>query len=87
MYFDVDHLISYHACTGQFADGMSGQCCGGVMVAASQTCCFEGDMGVSYLPVEGYVCCGMEYVNMVTSLCCTSESGIAEVSQGRGFNI
>ena len=65
---------------GQFADGLSGQCCGGTVVPASQTCCSEEESGVAYSPVEGSVCCGTEYVNASTSLCCVSESGVAEVS-------
>ncbi|XP_035991625.1 usherin [Fundulus heteroclitus] len=58
-------------CSGRLHDGYGFQCCGGRIVDAILVCC--DDAVHTYKP--GFVCCGKEYINSSTSLCCVNNNG------------
>ncbi|CAJ1048931.1 LOW QUALITY PROTEIN: usherin [Xyrichtys novacula] len=62
-------------CSGSLHDGYKAQCCGGQIVDEKLVCCGDAEKVEvhSYLP--GFVCCGQEYINSSTSLCCVDNDG------------
>ncbi|KAM4602923.1 usherin [Polymixia lowei] len=57
-------------CRGALHDGYGAQCCGGQVIDHSLVCCGDAERGRMYTPTPGFVCCGQDYVNSSTSLCC-----------------
>ncbi|XP_060897032.1 usherin [Labrus mixtus] len=62
-------------CSGSLHDGYKVQCCGGRVVDETLVCCGDSERGEvhSYLP--GFICCGLNYINSSTSLCCVGNDG------------
>ncbi|XP_074522167.1 usherin [Halichoeres trimaculatus] len=62
-------------CSGSLHDGYKVQCCGGRIMDEALVCCGDSQRGEvhSYLP--GFICCGQEYINSSTSLCCVGNNG------------
>uniref|UniRef100_A0A3B3X6F7 Usher syndrome 2A (autosomal recessive, mild) n=1 Tax=Poecilia mexicana TaxID=48701 RepID=A0A3B3X6F7_9TELE len=58
-------------CSGRLHDGYGVQCCGGKIVDDVLVCC--DDAVHAYKP--GFICCGKEYINSSTSLCCVDDDG------------
>uniref|UniRef100_A0A3B5M4G7 Usher syndrome 2A (autosomal recessive, mild) n=1 Tax=Xiphophorus couchianus TaxID=32473 RepID=A0A3B5M4G7_9TELE len=58
-------------CSGRLHDGYGVQCCGGKIVDDVLVCC--DDAVHTYKP--GFICCGKEYINSSTSLCCMDNNG------------
>ena len=56
------------------------QCCGGKVIPDTATCCGDLTSGQDHLPKPGFSCCGQEYVNSSTTLCCVSDTGHSRVS-------
>ncbi|KAL0969312.1 hypothetical protein UPYG_G00225390 [Umbra pygmaea] len=57
-------------CGGRLHDGYRAQCCGGEVIEDALVCCTDGERGRAFTPVPGLACCGEDYVNSSTSLCC-----------------
>ncbi|KAH0622699.1 hypothetical protein JD844_025228 [Phrynosoma platyrhinos] len=62
-------------CGGLLHDGFNQQCCGGKIVSKDFICCGNKENGKVYQLTSGMFCCGHEYVNMSSTICCTSSSG------------
>ncbi|KAM9408306.1 LOW QUALITY PROTEIN: usherin [Pholidichthys leucotaenia] len=62
-------------CSGSLHDGFGVQCCGGQIVDKTLVCCGDAEMGEVYKYTPGFICCGQEYINSSTSLCCTGHDG------------
>ncbi|XP_042331708.1 LOW QUALITY PROTEIN: usherin [Sceloporus undulatus] len=62
-------------CGGLLHDGYNQQCCGGKIVSKDFICCGTKENGTVYQSTSGMFCCGHEYVNMSSTICCTSSSG------------
>lgn len=60
-------------------DGFSKKCCGGTLVDHTNVCCGDDQHGTSYPYSDGHHCCGIDYINNDTSLCCTSDTGHQKV--------
>ncbi|XP_056624652.1 usherin [Triplophysa dalaica] len=67
-------------CEGRLYDGYNSQCCGGQLVPAEMICCGDADKGTANYPVTGFACCGEDYINTSTSLCCTGPNGESKVN-------
>ncbi|TMS13118.1 Usherin [Larimichthys crocea] len=57
-------------CSGSLHDGYGVQCCGGRIVDDTLVCCGDAERGEVYTYASGFICCGQEYINSSTSLCC-----------------
>ncbi|KAG7237869.1 hypothetical protein INR49_031763 [Caranx melampygus] len=57
-------------CSGSLHDGYGVQCCGGWIVDDSLVCCGDAERGEVHAYTPGFVCCGQEYINSSTTLCC-----------------
>ncbi|TDH17235.1 hypothetical protein EPR50_G00006290 [Perca flavescens] len=57
-------------CSGSLHDGYGVQCCGGRIVDDTLVCCGDAERGEVHSYTPGFVCCGQEYINSSTSLCC-----------------
>ncbi|CAL8351742.1 unnamed protein product [Merluccius merluccius] len=62
-------------CAGALHDAHRAQCCGGHVVDSSLACCGGAERGRTYTHTPGFICCGEEYVNSATSLCCVGHDG------------
>ncbi|XP_028580478.2 usherin [Podarcis muralis] len=62
-------------CGGSLHDGFSQQCCGGQIVSKDLICCGDEEKGKIHLSTTGMFCCGHEYVNMSSTICCSASSG------------
>nr|XP_056708935.1 usherin [Euleptes europaea] len=62
-------------CGGSLHDGFNHQCCGGEIVSKDLICCGDEDKGTVHRPTTGMFCCGHEYVNMSSTICCSTSSG------------
>uniref|UniRef100_A0A8D2ISK6 Usherin n=1 Tax=Varanus komodoensis TaxID=61221 RepID=A0A8D2ISK6_VARKO len=62
-------------CGGALYDGFNQQCCGGQIVSKDLICCGDQEKGSIYRPTSGMFCCGHEYVNMSSTICCSASSG------------
>uniref|UniRef100_A0A3P8RYW1 Usherin n=1 Tax=Amphiprion percula TaxID=161767 RepID=A0A3P8RYW1_AMPPE len=62
-------------CSGSLHDGYGVQCCGGRIVDDTLVCCGDAERGEVHKYTPGFVCCGQEYINSSTSLCCVSKDG------------
>ncbi|XP_070762485.1 usherin [Enoplosus armatus] len=62
-------------CSGSLHDGYGLQCCGGQIVDDTLVCCGDAERGEVHTYVPGFVCCGQEYINSSTSLCCVGNDG------------
>ncbi|XP_071790086.1 usherin-like isoform X2 [Asterias amurensis] len=61
-----------------FQDGYNAQCCGADVVGSDKVCCEDNDDTMTYDPEPNKVCCGVEYVDLSVTLCCSSEAGITK---------
>ncbi|XP_037397596.1 usherin [Pygocentrus nattereri] len=57
-------------CGGVLRDGYSSQCCGGRVVEREAECCGDADRGTAHAAMPGMACCGEQYINTSTSVCC-----------------
>uniref|UniRef100_A0A3Q2FNI0 Usherin-like n=1 Tax=Cyprinodon variegatus TaxID=28743 RepID=A0A3Q2FNI0_CYPVA len=62
-------------CSGKLHDGYGLQCCGGLIVDDTLVCCKDA----VHIYKPGFICCGEEYVNSSTSLCCVDNDGAATI--------
>ncbi|XP_075319241.1 usherin [Odontesthes bonariensis] len=62
-------------CSGSLYDGYGVQCCGGRIVDDTLVCCGDAERGEVRKYTPGFVCCGQEYINSSTSLCCVDKEG------------
>ncbi|XP_069030560.1 usherin [Embiotoca jacksoni] len=62
-------------CSGSLHDGYGVQCCGGRIVNDTLVCCSDAERGEVHKYTPGFVCCGQEYINSSTSLCCVDNEG------------
>ncbi|XP_068431767.1 usherin [Clinocottus analis] len=62
-------------CSGSLHDDYGVQCCGGHIVDDTLVCCGDAESGEVHTCTPGFVCCGQEYINSSTSLCCVSNDG------------
>jgi hypothetical protein len=60
-------------------DGFNKKCCGDTLVDHTNVCCGDDQHGTSYPYSDGHQCCGIDYINNDTSLCCTSDTGHQKV--------
>nr|XP_061796460.1 usherin-like [Nerophis lumbriciformis] len=63
-------------CSGSLHDGYGVQCCGGHIVDDALVCCGGADSGQVHTYIPGFSCCGQEYINSSTSLCCMGSDGV-----------
>jgi len=61
------------------SDGGSIQCCGGQVVSAGLVCCGDSVTGQSYVTNTSQSCCGLQYVDISTTHCCTDQHGHSQV--------
>ncbi|XP_053172998.1 usherin [Scomber japonicus] len=62
-------------CSGSLHDGYGVQCCGGQVVDDTLVCCGDTERTEVHTYIPGFVCCGPEYINSSTSLCCVGSDG------------
>ncbi|XP_029281914.1 LOW QUALITY PROTEIN: usherin [Cottoperca gobio] len=62
-------------CRGSLHDGYGVRCCGGRIVDDTLVCCGDFERGEVHSYTPGFVCCGQEYINSSTSLCCVGNDG------------
>nr|XP_046239587.1 usherin [Scatophagus argus] len=62
-------------CSGSLHDGYGVQCCGGRIVDDTLVCCGDAERGEVHTYAPGFICCGQEYMNSSTSLCCVGNDG------------
>ncbi|XP_060102758.1 usherin [Heteronotia binoei] len=62
-------------CGRSLHDGFNHQCCGGEIVSKDLICCGDEEKGTVHRPATGMFCCGHEYVNMSSTICCSASSG------------
>ncbi|XP_059204973.1 usherin [Centropristis striata] len=62
-------------CSGSLHDGYGVRCCGGRIVDDTLVCCGDAERGEVHTFTPGLVCCGQEYINSSTSLCCVGNDG------------
>ncbi|XP_072320975.1 usherin [Eucyclogobius newberryi] len=66
-------------CDGTLRDGYGLQCCGGRVVDHSLVCCGDHEEGEVHTYIQNFVCCGHEYINSSTSLCCVDNDGYPKI--------
>uniref|UniRef100_A0A3Q3B8L8 Usher syndrome 2A (autosomal recessive, mild) n=1 Tax=Kryptolebias marmoratus TaxID=37003 RepID=A0A3Q3B8L8_KRYMA len=66
-------------CSGSLHDGYGVQCCGGRIVDDILVCCGDAEKGEVHQYKPGFVCCGQEYINSSTSLCCVDNEGFSTI--------
>uniref|UniRef100_A0A1A7W9R6 Usher syndrome 2A (Autosomal recessive, mild) n=3 Tax=Nothobranchiidae TaxID=405002 RepID=A0A1A7W9R6_9TELE len=66
-------------CSGSLHDGYGVQCCGGRVVDDNLECCGDAKKGGVHKHKPGFVCCGDNYINSSTSLCCTDNEGYSTI--------
>ncbi|XP_030630773.1 LOW QUALITY PROTEIN: usherin [Chanos chanos] len=59
-------------CGGVLHDGYGSQCCGGRLIDSDLVCCRGEDSGTGYTHTPGMACCGDDYANSSTTLCCSA---------------
>ncbi|XP_053139313.1 usherin [Hemicordylus capensis] len=62
-------------CGGSLQDGFNHLCCGEQIVSKDVICCGNEEKGTVHSPKAGMFCCGHEYVNMSSTICCSASSG------------
>eukprot|EP00062_Callorhinchus_milii_P018719 gi/632972566/ref/XP_007902721.1/ PREDICTED: usherin [Callorhinchus milii] len=62
-------------CANSLHDGFNQQCCGGQAVSKAHVCCGDEEIGTTYTPITGMVCCGQDLVNASIALCCSGPDG------------
>ncbi|XP_068597953.1 usherin [Brachionichthys hirsutus] len=62
-------------CSGTLYDGYGVQCCGGRVVDDTAVCCGDAERGEVRTHTPGFICCGLDYINSSTSLCCVGVDG------------
>ncbi|KAM9860567.1 LOW QUALITY PROTEIN: usherin [Aulostomus maculatus] len=62
-------------CSGRLYDAYGVQCCGGRVVDSKLMCCGDAEKGEVHTFTPGFFCCGQEYINSSTSLCCVGNDG------------
>ncbi|XP_029001116.1 usherin isoform X2 [Betta splendens] len=62
-------------CGGSLRDGYGVQCCGGRVVPDALVCCGDAERGEAHAHNPGFVCCGQDYINSSTTLCCAGTDG------------
>ncbi|KAJ7988957.1 hypothetical protein DPEC_G00314570 [Dallia pectoralis] len=69
---DVPYSLSggQVCCGGGLHDGYRSLCCGGSVIEDTRVCCGDATRGTPHTPVIGLSCCGEDYVNTSTTLCC-----------------
>ena len=55
------------------------QCCGGRVVSAELVCCGDAVAGQSFASDASKSCCGEQYVDVLTTHCCTDDRGRSQV--------
>ncbi|XP_077569166.1 usherin [Stigmatopora nigra] len=63
-------------CSGRLHDGYGAQCCGGYIVDEKLVCCGGANQGQVHAYIPGFSCCGQDYINSSTSLCCVGGDGV-----------
>nr|XP_057944950.1 usherin isoform X3 [Doryrhamphus excisus] len=66
-------------CGGSLHDGYGVQCCGGHVVNDALVCCGNARKGQVHTYIPGFSCCGQEYINSSTSLCCMGTEGVPTI--------
>ena len=66
-------------CPGVLHDGYDVQCCGGRVTSDSLMCCGNASIGKSYQPHADKYCCGVVYVPLANTVCCTDVVGNVKV--------
>ncbi|XP_055085949.1 usherin [Periophthalmus magnuspinnatus] len=66
-------------CDGTLHDGYGLQCCGGRVVDHSLVCCGDHKTAEVHTYIQNFVCCGREYINSSTSLCCVDNDGFPKI--------
>ncbi|XP_021347323.1 usherin-like [Mizuhopecten yessoensis] len=66
-------------CGDKLYDGYNQQCCGGEVISNHMACCGDAQEGSAFTARPGMECCGMSYVIMNRTLCCTSDTGHSKV--------
>ncbi|MBN3306045.1 USH2A protein, partial [Amia calva] len=64
-------------CAETLHDGFHKQCCGGQLANRDLVCCGNEEQGAVHTPAHGMACCGEEYVNVSSTVCCTSRDGVS----------
>ena len=72
----VDHVC---VCPGVLHDAYDVQCCGGRVISDSLMCCGNASIGKSYQPHADKYCCGVVYVSLVNTVCCSDVVGNVKV--------
>ncbi|XP_044201958.1 usherin [Thunnus albacares] len=62
-------------CSGSLHDGYGVQCCRGRVVDDTLVCCGDAEREEVHTYIPGFVCCGPDYINSSTSLCCVGSDG------------
>ncbi|KAI0214139.1 hypothetical protein LSAT2_000768 [Lamellibrachia satsuma] len=62
-------------CDSVLYDSYGAQCCGARVISDSLTCCGNASVGKAYHTHSDKYCCGVTYVPVVTSVCCTDPVG------------
>jgi len=69
-------------CIGTLVDSYDGvQCCGGQVVSTDLVCCGDAVSGHSYVTDTAKYCCGQQYVDVLTTHCCTDRHGRSQVTR------
>ncbi|XP_048258912.1 usherin-like [Haliotis rufescens] len=66
-------------CAGTLSVRYGHQCCGGAVVTDTAVCCGNDTVGAVYLQQSLKTCCGTQYVDADTTLCCSSDTGHSKV--------
>ncbi|XP_077419247.1 usherin isoform X1 [Vanacampus margaritifer] len=66
-------------CSGSLHDAYRVQCCGGHVVDRALVCCGGAEEGQVHTYIPDFSCCGQEYINSSTSLCCMDSDGIPTI--------
>lgn len=67
-------------CTGKLESRFGKQCCGGEIVNDTRTCCGNSTAGLAYQPDASRMCCGSEYIETATSVCCMTQEAKYKVT-------
>ena len=74
------YLNTLEACFAEkLHNGYERQCCGGEMSSDTMLCCGNNTVGQAYKPELDRFCCGSQYADSATSVCCADETGMSKV--------
>ena len=66
---------------GVLYEKLNSQCCGGEVVSDDLICCGGVNKGSAYNHNSTKTCCGAEYVDVASSVCCVNDIGQTQVSK------